>query len=168
MIRNFYRKYGYFVLLAYLIAAYFYFPLGVIAVICMMAPVIFALAGKGRYWCGNFCPRGCFYQNVTSKLSRKKPIPKFLKSVAFRIFMVLFIIGNFSYGIYMNWGNAAGIGFVFYRIIVITTIVGIIFNMIYMPRTWCAFCPMGSIATYITYLENMRKKKHTGELAKEL
>ena len=65
--------------------------------------------------------------------------------------MVLFIIGNFSLGVYRNWGNLAGIGLVFYRIIIITTIFGIVINTIYMPRTWCAFCPMGSIAAYIAH-----------------
>ena len=150
MLKNFYKKYGYFILLAYLVAAYFYMPLGMIAVICMLAPLLFAFAKKGRYWCGNFCPRGNFYQNVVSKFSFNRPIPAFLKSWAFRIFMVLFIIGNFSLGIYKNWGNAAGIGMVFYRIIVITTIVGIITGVIFKPRTWCTFCPMGTLATLIS------------------
>lgn len=157
MIRKFYSKYGFAILLAYLVAAYFLPPLGVIAVICMMAPVIFALAGKGRYWCGNYCPRGNFFQNVTCHISRKKPIPAFFKSVGFRVFMVLFIIGNFSYGIYNSGGDIAAIGMVFYRIIVITTIVGIIFNAAFMPRTWCSFCPMGSIATFITFLKKKEK-----------
>ncbi len=157
MIRKIYQKYGFIILLAYLIAAYFFMPLGMIAVICMLAPVVFALAGKGRHWCGSFCPRGNFYQNVTCHLSRKKPIPAFLKSTGFRVFMVLFIIGNFSYGIYNNLGNPAGIGMVFYRIIIITTIFGIVINTIYMPRTWCAFCPMGSISAYISFLKRPKK-----------
>ena len=153
MIRNIYRKYGFFMLLAYLTLAFFFPVLGVIAVICMLAPIIFALSGKGRYWCGNFCPRGNFFQNVTCHASRKRPIPGFLKSTAFRAFMVLFIIGNFSFGIYSNWGSLPGIGMVFYRIIVITTIAGIILSTLYLPRTWCTFCPMGSISTFITWIK---------------
>ena len=47
MIRKIYQKYGFIILLAYLIAAYFFMPLGIIAVICMLAPIAFALAGKG-------------------------------------------------------------------------------------------------------------------------
>ena len=107
MLKNVYKKYGYFILLAYLVTAYFYMPLGMIAIICIAAPILFAALGKGRYWCGNFCPRGNFYQNVIARISRKKKIPNFLKSTGFRVFMVLFIIGNFSYGIYKNWGNPA-------------------------------------------------------------
>lgn len=157
MFKSFYKKYGYLILIAYLIAAYFYMPLGMIAIICMLAPILFAALGKGRYWCGNFCPRGNFYQNVCSHISTKRKIPAFLKSTWFRVLMVLFILGNFSFGIYKNWGNPAGIGMVFYRIIVITTIVGIIVAVFFMPRTWCTFCPMGSIATFIAKLRGGKK-----------
>ncbi len=159
MIRSFYRKYGYFILIVYLIAAFFFPVLGAIAVICMLAPIAFALAGKGRYWCGSYCPRGNFLQNVTGHISRKKQVPKFLKSTAFKVFMVLFIIGNFSYGIYSNWGDLPGIGMVFYRIIVITTLTGVILSGIYQPRTWCGFCPMGSIATFISWVKKGNKKR---------
>ena len=157
MIRKIYQKYG-FILIAYLIAAFFFPVLGAIAVICMLSPIAFALAGKGRYWCGNFCPRGNFFQNVTCHASRKKPVPKFLKSVIFRAFMVFFIIGNFSFGIYSNWGNLPGIGMVFYRIIVITTLIGVVLSALYLPRTWCTFCPMGSISAFITWIRKNNSK----------
>ncbi|MCR4590364.1 MAG: 4Fe-4S binding protein [Lachnospiraceae bacterium] len=163
MIRNIYRKYGFYILIAYLIAAFFFPVLGAAAVICMLAPVIFALAGRGRYWCGNFCPRGNFFQNVTCHISKKRPVPKFLKSTAFRAFMVLFIIGNFSFGIYSNWGNLPGIGMVFYRIIVITTLVGVVLSALYLPRTWCTFCPMGSISSFITWIKGKKKSAEYGE-----
>lgn len=63
--------------------------------------------------------------------------------------MVLFIMFNFGRGVYSNWGNLYGIGSVFYRIIVITTIVAIILGFIYNERTWCNFCPMGTLS-YVT------------------
>ena len=156
MLKKFYKKYGYFILIAYLIAAFFYPPLGVIAVICMVAPIIFAFAGMGRYWCGNFCPRGNFYQNAAAKISSDRPIPAFLKSWWFRTFIVLFIIGNFSRGVYKNWGSLAGIGMVFYRIIVITTLVGILLALFFKPRTWCSFCPMGTLAALTAKLRGRK------------
>lgn len=156
MLKKIYKKYGYIILLLYVAAAWFYRPLGVIAIICMLAPIIFALLGKGRYWCGNFCPRGNFYENVVSKLSTRHKIPKFLRSTWFRALMVLFILGNFSIGIYKNWGNPAGIGMVFYRIIIVTTIVGFILGIGFMPRTWCAFCPMGSLSAFVAKLRGRK------------
>lgn len=47
----------YWILLGYLVAGYFWPAIGFIAIICMIAPVAFAVR-KGRWWCGNACPRG--------------------------------------------------------------------------------------------------------------
>ena len=44
------------------------------------------------------------------------------------------------------WGD---IGRVFWTIIVMTTVVGIILSFIYAPRTWCSFCPMGTISNWV-------------------
>lgn len=146
MFSKLYKKYGYFILLFFLIASLFDMSLGIIAIICMVAPIVFAFMGKGRYWCGNYCPRGNFYDHVAAKVSPKKEIPAFFKNMAFRLFMVAFIMFNFGIGIYKNWGNAAGIGMVFYRIIVITTIIGIVLGVFYHHRAWCNFCPMGTLS----------------------
>ena len=32
---------------------------------------------------------------------------------------------------------------------VMTTIVGVTLNFIYAPRTWCSFCPMGTISRWV-------------------
>lgn len=150
------KRYSYLFLLAYLIVSLFDFRLAIIAIICMIAPIVVSLF-KGRFWCGNLCPRGSLYDNVISKFSNKKKVPRFLKSKFFRAFMVLFIIAMFSIGLYQNWGNAYGIGMVFYRIIVVTTIVGIVLSFFYNNRTWCHFCPMGTIASVIS---KVRKSKN--------
>lgn len=149
MIKRVYERYGYFIFLFFLMVSLLDMRLGSIAIICMLAPVLIALMGKGRYWCGNYCPRGNFYDHVIRKISPGKRIPRFLKSMGFRIFMIAFIMLNFGIGIYKNWGNLYGIGFVFYKIIVITSLVGIILGVIYNQRTWCNFCPMGTISSLI-------------------
>lgn len=155
------KKYSYVLLLAFVIASLFDFRISIAALVCMIAPVIVAVF-RGRFWCGNLCPRGNFYDNVISKISRKKPVPKFLKSTFFRIFVVLFMFTMFGLGIKQNYDNAAGIGMVFYRIIVITTLLGVLLSFVYNNRTWCYFCPMGSIAAFISYF---RKDKKVLEVA---
>ncbi|GAA0086456.1 4Fe-4S binding protein [Clostridium sp. CTA-7] len=147
--KNLYKKYSYLIFLFFVIESLFDMRLAIVAIICMLAPIILALAGKGRYWCGNYCPRGNFYDNVLSKITPKKKVPKFFKSTGFRIFMIFFIMANFGLGLYKNWGNLYGIGFVFYRIIVITTIVGIVLGLFTNSRVWCNFCPMGSLSYFI-------------------
>ncbi len=143
------KKYSFLLLIAFVTLSLFDLRFAAAAAICMIAPITVSLF-KGRYWCGNLCPRGNFYDNVVSRFSNSKAVPKFLKSTGFRIFMVVFMLGMFGFGIKQNWGNPYGIGMVFYRIIVVTTVIGIILSLFFNHRTWCNFCPMGTIASWIS------------------
>lgn len=139
----------YWILLIYLLAGYFYPVIGFLALICMVAPVAFAVR-RGRWWCGNGCPRGNFYDRVLSKYSPHRPIPAFVRTRGFRIFMVLFIFTMFGVQMSRVWGDWNAMGRVFWTIILITTIVGITLSFIYAPRTWCSFCPMGTLSSWVT------------------
>jgi ferredoxin-type protein NapH len=153
---NLWKQYSFIMLFAFVILSLFDFRIAIAATICMVAPIIVSLF-KGRFWCGNLCPRGSFYDNVVSKFSKKKKVPKFLKSMWFRTIMVVFMMSMFAIGIYKNWGNFYGIGMVFYRIIVVTTLVGIVLSLFYNHRTWCHFCPMGTIASVISRVRKSKK-----------
>lgn len=150
------KKYSYTLLLIFIVVSLFDFRIGIVAIICMLAPVIVSFF-RGRFWCGNLCPRGNFYDNIMSKFSKNRPVPKFLKSTAFRVFVVLFMFTMFGLGVRQNWGNPAGIGMVFYRIIVITTFIGIALSFFYNHRTWCHFCPMGSLSALVSYFRKDKK-----------
>jgi polyferredoxin len=149
MMKNNIQPYLFWILLAFLAVGIIYPLIGVLALICMLAPVLMA-SYKGRYWCGNFCPRGSFFDNVIAKIAPKKPIPAIFRSTGFRIFMVIFIIGVFSGQMYYAWGDFSAMGAVFVRIILITTIVGIGLGIMYHQRTWCSFCPMGTLASWLS------------------
>ncbi|MDP4143601.1 MAG: 4Fe-4S binding protein [Bacillota bacterium] len=153
---KFWRQYAFLILFAFLILGLLDFRIGMAAIICMVAPIVLSIF-RGRYWCGNLCPRGNFYDRVVSKFSSKRKVPRFLKSNYFRILMVIFVFTVFTLGIKNNWGNAYGIGMVFYRIIVVTTLVGVILSLFFNNRTWCYFCPMGSIAAFIAHLRKSKK-----------
>lgn len=155
------KKYSYVVLFAFLILSLFDFRISLIVIICMLGPVILSIF-RGRFWCGNICPRGNFYDNIVSEFSNNKPVPKFLKSTFFRILVIIFMFTMFGLGIKNNWGSPLGIGMVFYRMILMTTIVGVILSFFYNNRTWCNFCPMGSIASFIS---SFRKNKKVLQVA---
>ena len=107
---------------------------------------------KGRYWCGHFCPRGSLYDKLIGRFSPHKSIPSFVRSKGFRIFMLCFIFGMFGVQLYMNGWTMAGVGRTFWNIILVTTVVGIVFGFIYAPRTWCSFCPMGTLSAWVAPL----------------
>ena len=115
----------------------------------MIAPVAFAVR-RGRWWCGNACPRGSLYDRVLSRYSPHRPIPDFVRTFGFRLFMVLFIFTMFGIQMYHAWGDWQAMGRVFWLIILITTIVGVALSFIYAPRTWCSFCPMGTLSSWVT------------------
>ena len=139
----------YWILLVYLVAGYFYPVIGFLALICMIAPVTFAVR-RGRWWCGNACPRGDFYDRILSRYSPHRPIPAFVRTRRFRVFMVMFIFTMFGVQMYRAWGDWNAMGRVFWTIILITTVVGIILSFIYAPRTWCSFCPMGTLSSWVS------------------
>ncbi len=150
------KNYSFIVFIAFVVVGLFDPRFAIAAIVCMVAPIAFSLF-KGRFWCGNLCPRGSFYDRVVSKFSNKKKVPKFLKSNIFRTFMVIFMLSMFAIGIYQNRGNLSGIGMVFYRMIVITSMIGIVLALFYNHRTWCHFCPMGTIASVISKKSKGRK-----------
>lgn len=149
IILKLWKKYSYIGLLGFIILSLFDLRFAILAIVCMVAPIIVSVF-KGRFWCGNLCPRGNFYDNVVSKFSKNKKVPKLLKSYYFRAIVLILMMTMFTLGIKQNWGNLYGIGLVFYRMIVVTTVIGIILSLFYNHRTWCHFCPMGTIASVIS------------------
>lgn len=139
----------YWIILAYLVAGYFYPIIGLLALICMIAPVAFAVR-RGRWWCGNACPRGSLYDRLLAKYSPHRPIPKFVRTFGFRLFMVMFIFTMFGVQMYFAWGDWNAMGRVFWTIILVTTIVGVTLSFIFAPRTWCSFCPMGTLSSWVS------------------
>jgi ferredoxin-type protein NapH len=148
------KEYGYLILVIYLGIGFLLFPSwGSIALICMLVPVILA-AYEGRSWCGNYCPRGSLWDNLLAKVNSKKEIPAWARTKFFRLFMVLFIFAVFGWQMFYAWPELSSIGLVFLRIILITTLVGLVLALVYSPRTWCSFCPMGTFAALVSEGKN--------------
>ena len=138
----------YWIIIAYLVIGYFYPVVGLLALICMVGPVLMSV-WRGRYWCGNICPRGTFFDRVLSRYSPHRPIPAFVRTVGFRVFMVCLIFTVFGVQMYFAWGDWGAMGRVFWNIILVTSVVAVVLAFIYAPRTWCSFCPMGSLSALV-------------------
>ncbi|QBD86242.1 4Fe-4S binding protein [Clostridium tetani] len=156
-IKKFWSRYSYLVFITFVILGLFDSRFAIAAIVCMLAPILFSVFGKGRYWCGNLCPRGNFYDIVLSKFSNKNKTPNLLKSKYFRTIVIIIMFTVFGNQSYKNWGNATGIGLLFYRMIVITSLVGIVLSFFYNSRVWCNFCPMGSISAFISKFKKDKK-----------
>lgn len=153
----FWKKYSYLLLISFVIGGFFDLRIGLIAIICMIGPIVTSLL-KGRFWCGNICPRGSFYDNIASKFSQKKKTPTLLKSAYFRAALAMLLLIMFGSNMIKTWGNLNNMGMVVYRLIVVTTIIGIGLTLFFNHRTWCNICPMGSISALCSTLRNSKNK----------
>jgi len=135
-------------LLSLLIGGWFYYPLGYFLIVCMIGAMGIGLV-KGRNWCDWMCPRGSAWDVFLSRFSRKVKVPPFFRHVAFRIFWLAVLMTVLGTQLYRTWGDYYLMGRPFVMILTVTTIIGLIFGIIYHHRIWCMFCPMGTMANWL-------------------
>jgi ferredoxin-type protein NapH len=122
----FYPKLGYFLLLVF-------------ATLLIIAPF------RGRWFCGNLCPRGSFVDFWLGPLSRKLTIPSILRSMWIRVPIFILLMGFMIFRIVQTQGVVDKLGMVFVTLCILTTTAAILFGIIIAPRAWCSFCPMGTM-----------------------
>lgn len=100
---------------------------------------------QGRVVCGNWCPRGSFFDRVLAPLSRGSGIPEKLRGMPFRWVVMVLLMGFMVYRISLNPADWRHWGTVFWQMCVITTGIGVALGLLFHQRSWCAFCPMGTM-----------------------
>jgi len=104
---------------------------------------------KGRYWCGNFCPHGSLYDRIVLPLSRNRFVPGFLKSRPVVAAAFIYFGYNMTRRFLTVFQQTEGIlvrtGFIFSNTYLMVLIVGGLLGLTISPRSWCQFCPMGTL-----------------------
>jgi polyferredoxin len=128
-----------------------YIPkLGLLLIPIMLTLIVLGFL-KGKYWCGNLCPHGSLFDKFLLPLSPNGKIPSFLTSKYTKAAFFIFYMVMFSSRLlkaFASWGSMTfldRLGFVFAANYLIPTIVGISLALFVNPRSWCAFCPMGTM-----------------------
>ncbi len=77
---------------------------------------------------------------------------------AIKLFWTFRVPWDWAYtpGIVPDW--VAKFGFGFYSLMLTSTLIGLIAMVLYRPRTWCAFCPMGTMTQGICKLKARSQK----------
>jgi len=122
--------------------------LGYFIPLCMLLGVGIAFF-KGRKWCDWACPRGSFYDALIKPISAKKQIPRFFKSEPFRIIALVLLMTVMGINLSLRWPNPYRIGLLFVGLLTVTTTIGIGLALFVHQRTWCSFCPIGSLAHWV-------------------
>lgn len=118
-----------------------YFMLLIFAAIFIISPF------RGRWFCGNLCPRGSFVDFWVSKISRRKKIPPSLRSLWIRLPIFIMLMGFMGYRVASTIGSLntfEKIGMIFVMMCLVTTSIAILAGSFLSPRAWCSFCPMGT------------------------
>lgn len=100
---------------------------------------------NGRYVCGNLCPRGSFFDRILSYTSRQVPILNAFRNMPFRWVLFTGLMVLMTLRILADPGNIYHWGRVFWLMCAVTTGIGLVLGMFHHQRTWCAFCPMGTM-----------------------
>lgn len=104
----------------------------------------------GRYWCDWFCPRGSFLDTAVRRFSRGKPAPDVLRHPLFRLAVLLwFMAFVLGIGVVAGWGDPVAMSIPALRLLVVSTVVAVVLGTVFHERTWCLFCPMGTVANAV-------------------
>ena len=116
-----------------------YFLLLVFASLMIISPF------RGRWFCGNLCPRGSFNDFWLGPISRRVKIPPILRSMWIRVPIFVILMGFMIFRIISAQGVVDKVGMVFVTMCIVTTSISILFGISIAPRAWCSFCPMGTV-----------------------
>lgn len=116
---------------------------GILGLICMTVPLYHAFKGRGKIHCSHYCPRGSLFGNFLKYISLDNNLPssfkgKKVKNVLLGLLLTMFTISLIKSGFDIN-----KIGFAILRLMVASTVLGIIMGILFKPRSWCQVCPMG-------------------------
>lgn len=101
---------------------------------------------KGRWVCGNLCPRGSFLDSWFSFVASRNEMPAILKSTRFRWLVLSLLMTVMTLRLLQNPTELNHWGIVFWQMCAVTTIAAIGLGLRYSARSWCAICPVGTIA----------------------
>jgi ferredoxin-type protein NapH len=104
---------------------------------------------RGRYVCGNLCPRGSFLDRVMPKLSFQRDIPQLFWRGWFRVDIMILLMGFMVYRGLQQPTDIYHWGTVFWQMCTITSAIAVVLAILVHQRTWCAFCPMGSMQAFV-------------------
>ena len=167
----------------YLILGFFNILFAWLGLLCFFIPLIMAIIGKDKGYCNRYCGRGHLFSLIGGRfgLSRKKDVPRWLKSKWFRYGFLIFFFAMFFQMLWTTWlvfsgatdlkqvvtllwtfklpwhwayygGTApwvAQFAFGFYSVMLTSTILGLLTMVLFKPRSWCVYCPMGTMTQLI-------------------
>lgn len=185
-------EYLYIFSIIYLVLGLFHIVFAWLGLICFFIPLMISIFGGGKTYCNKYCGRGQLFELLgkKKKLSRNKPMPRFMTTNWFRYgFLIFFMIMFFTmiFNTYLVFAEVKSLkevitilwtfkvpwkitfnstlfpewvyqfSFGFYSVMLTSTILGLITMILFKPRSWCVYCPMGTMTQGISKLKSIHK-----------
>ncbi|SHG91048.1 4Fe-4S binding protein [Tepidibacter thalassicus] len=147
--RKSYMNWSWIFFITFMTLAIYDIRFAALGLACMISPIVFSSTGQGKVHCSHYCPRGSFLGKFLSKLSLGYNVPAFMKAKLFKHTILVSMLTSFSLSLYKGGLTLTNIGATIFRLVLITTIIGIFLGIIFKPRTWCTICPMGHASNLI-------------------
>lgn len=159
------QDWSFIITLVWMAIANVWKPFGLFGFVCMFTPIIIAISGRGKMSCARICPRGSLIWKIGTHINLGLKKPAFMNTNAFKMFLWALMMGSFAIVLVMfipqgldATGNAI---LVFMEI---ATVLAIISGIIFSPRAWCTYCPMGTTTARIrTLRKSLEKRKEVAE-----
>ena len=178
--------------LTYLILGFLNILFAWIGLLCFFIPILLSVAKGSKAYCNKYCGRGQLFSMIGGKigLSRKKDIPRWMKSKYFRYGFLIFFFAMFflmlwntylvfagtrelsqtvkllwTFKLPWHWAyhgtlfspGVAQFAFGFYSVMLTSTVLGFVTMILFKPRSWCVYCPMGTMTQLICKAKNMER-----------
>lgn len=182
--------YLWIVSLTYLILGFFNILFAWLGLLCFFIPLLISIVKGNKAYCNKYCGRGQLFALAGGRfgLSRKKDIPKWMRSNYFRYGFLTFFFAMFflmlwntylvfagaknlkmavtllwTFRVPWHWAyhgtwlsdGVAQFAFGFYSVMLTSTILGLITMVLFKPRSWCVYCPMGTMTQLICKARNV-------------
>ena len=168
----------------YFVLGFFNILFAWLGIIEFALPLLFALFGGNKYFCNKLCGRGQLFSLLKKKgrPAPRWLSSRFFRYAFLTFFMIMF--SNVIYQTWLVYGGVSSLketvkilwtfnvpfswaytarsasdwvaqfSFGLYGLMLTSEIIGIIVMIFFRPRTWCTFCPMGTLTQVICELKS--------------
>ena len=177
----------------YLLLGFFNILFAWLGLICFITPLAISLIKGNKAYCNKYCGRGQLFSLLGGRfgLSRKKDMPKWMRSIYFRYGFLTFFLTMFGvmlWNTYLVFAGAelkqvvtllwtfklpwqwayhgtlfsqgvAQFAFGFYSVMLTSTLLGLVTMVLFKPRSWCVYCPMGTMTQMICKIKAPNKEE---------
>jgi hypothetical protein len=152
------QGWSWIITIVWMVIANIWKPFGLYGFVCMFTPIVIALSGRGKMHCARVCPRGSFIKTFTKRISLGLPKPAFMNSRPFRWALWGIMMGTFF--ALLIWSIPRGIYVLGNTVLVFmetATALAFVSGILFTPRMWCTYCPMGFTTGNIRSLLEKRR-----------